>query len=61
MLVAISQRVHRYVIFSENYLSLNRVTSNDLPPEEARQYLIRFLGRQDLDEHEEIYDELATE
>ena len=32
-----------------------------LSPEEARQYLIRFLGRQDLDEHEEIYDELATE
>lgn len=61
VLVAISQRVHRYIIFSENYLSLNRVTSNDLPPEEARQYLIRFLGRQDLDEHEEIYDELATE
>ena len=30
-------------------------------PEEARQYLIRFLGRHDLDEHEEIYDELATE
>ena len=29
--------------------------------EEARQYLIRFLGRQDLDEHDEIYDELATE
>ena len=29
--------------------------------EEARQYLIRLLGQQDLDEHEEIYDELATE
>ncbi len=29
--------------------------------EEARQYLIRFLGRQDLDEHVVIYDELATE
>ncbi|QKG92075.1 MULTISPECIES: hypothetical protein [Halorubrum] len=29
--------------------------------EEARQYLIKFLGRQDLDEHKEIYTELATE
>jgi hypothetical protein len=29
--------------------------------EEARRYLIRFLGRQDLNEHEEIYTELATE
>lgn len=36
-------------------------TPDELSPEEARQYLIRFLGRQDLDEHEEIYDELATE
>jgi hypothetical protein len=34
---------------------------DEMSPEEARQYLIRFLGRQDLDEHEEIYDELATE
>jgi hypothetical protein len=34
---------------------------DELSAEEARQYLIRFLGRQDLDEHEEIYDELATE
>lgn len=33
----------------------------EMSPEEARQFLIRFLGRQDLDEHEEIYDELATE
>jgi hypothetical protein len=33
----------------------------DMSPEEARRYLIRFLGRQDLDEHEEIYDELARE
>lgn len=33
----------------------------EMSPEEARNYLIRFLGRQDLDEHEEIYDELATE
>jgi len=29
--------------------------------EEARRYLIRFLGRQDLDEHEDIYGELARE
>jgi hypothetical protein len=36
-------------------------TPDELSPEEARQYLIRFLGRQDLDEHAEIYDELATE
>jgi hypothetical protein len=34
---------------------------DEMSSEEARQYLIRFLGRQDLDEHEEIYDELATE
>jgi len=34
---------------------------DDLSPEEARRYLIRFLGKQDLDEHEEIYEELAYE
>ena len=34
---------------------------DDLSAEEARQYLIRFLGRQDLDEHADIYEELATE
>jgi len=34
---------------------------DDLSPEEARRYLIRFLGRQDLDEHEDIYEELAHE
>jgi hypothetical protein len=34
---------------------------DELSAEEARQYLIRFLGRQDLDEHAEIYEELATE
>lgn len=34
---------------------------DEMSSEEARQYLIRFLGRQDLNEHEEIYDELATE
>jgi hypothetical protein len=33
----------------------------EVSAEEARQYVIQFLGRQDLDEHEEIYDELATE
>jgi hypothetical protein len=33
----------------------------ELSAEKARRYLIRFLGRQDLYEHEEIYDELATE
>lgn len=36
-------------------------TPDEMSPEEARKYLIRFLGRQDLDEHEEIYEELATE
>ena len=34
---------------------------DEMSPEEARQYLIRLLGRQDLDEHADIYDELATE
>ncbi|SEH41798.1 hypothetical protein SAMN05192561_101829 [Halopenitus malekzadehii] len=29
--------------------------------EEARRYLIRFLRRQDLRDHEEIYEELAHE
>jgi hypothetical protein len=33
----------------------------DMSPEEARRYLIRFLGKQDLDEHAEIYEELARE
>jgi hypothetical protein len=34
---------------------------DELSAEEARRYLIRFLGRQDLDEHADIYEELATE
>jgi len=34
---------------------------DEMSAEEARQYLIRFLGRQDLNEHADIYDELATE
>ncbi|WP_169718996.1 MULTISPECIES: hypothetical protein [Haloplanus] len=34
---------------------------DELSAEEARKYLIRFLGRQDLDEHADIYEELATE
>ena len=34
---------------------------DEISPEEARRYLIRFLGQQDLDEHEEIYEELARE
>ena len=33
----------------------------EMTAEEARRYLIRFLGRQDLDEHEDIYEELARE
>lgn len=36
-------------------------TPDEMSSEEARRYLIRFLGRQDLDEHEEIYEELAYE
>lgn len=34
---------------------------DEMSAEETRQYLIRFLGRQDLNEHADIYDELATE
>ncbi|AHG05540.1 hypothetical protein HALDL1_00610 (plasmid) [Halobacterium sp. DL1] len=34
---------------------------DEVSSEEARRYLIRFLGRQDPNENEEIYDELATE
>lgn len=34
---------------------------NEISAEEAQRYLIRFLGRQDLDEHEEIYAELTGE
>jgi len=33
----------------------------ELSAEEAQQYLVRFLGRQDLDEYEEIYEGLVTE
>jgi len=36
-------------------------TPDEMSAEEARRYLIRLLGRQDLDEHEEIYEELARE
>jgi len=36
-------------------------TPEEMSPEEARRYLIRFLGRQDLDEHAAIYEELARE
>lgn len=38
-----------------------QLTANEMSSEEARRYLIRFLGQQDLDEHEEIYEELALE
>lgn len=34
---------------------------DEMSAEEARRYLIRFLGRQDLEDHEEIYEELAHE
>lgn len=38
-----------------------RVSPNEMSAEEARRYLIRFLGRQDFKDYEEIYDELAHE
>lgn len=34
---------------------------DETSPEEARKYLIRFFGRQDFDEYEEISDEFAAE
>lgn len=34
---------------------------DEMSAEEARRYLIRFLDQQDLDKHEEIYEELAGE
>jgi hypothetical protein len=47
---------------------MTMATEGESPPipeemsaEEARRYLIRFLGRQDLEDHEEIYEELAHE
>jgi hypothetical protein len=33
----------------------------EMSAEEARRYLIRLLGKQDLEEHSEIYEELARE
>lgn len=33
----------------------------EMSPEEARRWLVRFLARQDYDEHEEIHQELAKE
>lgn len=41
--------------------SPEKTTLDEMSTEEARWYLIRFLGRQDFDEHEEIYEELARE
>lgn len=34
---------------------------DEMSPEEARRYLIRFLGRQDLDEHAVICAEPGTD
>ena len=34
---------------------------SDLSPEEARRRLVRLIVRQDMDEHEEIYEQLARE
>lgn len=36
-------------------------TTADLSPEEARQQLIRLITRQDIDEHDDIYEQLARE
>jgi len=33
----------------------------DLSPEEARSRLLRLIARQDIDEHEGIYDDLEDE
>jgi len=33
----------------------------DLSPEEARRRLLRLIVRQDIDAHEDVYDELARE
>ncbi|MGZ0747988.1 hypothetical protein [Haloparvum sp. AD34] len=33
----------------------------DLTPEEARRRLLRLIARQDVDEHEEIYEDLEHE
>lgn len=38
-----------------------RLSPSEMSAEEARRYLIRFLGRQDLEDHEENYEELAQE
>lgn len=34
---------------------------DDISPEEARRQLVRLIVRQDIDEHDEIYEELARE
>lgn len=36
-------------------------STENLSPEEARRHLIRLITRQDMDEHDEIYEELARE
>ena len=33
----------------------------DVSPEEARRQLVRLIVRQDIDEHREIYEDLARE
>jgi len=38
-----------------------RLSPSEMSAEEARRYLIHCLGQQDLDEHGEIYEELAQE
>lgn len=36
-------------------------SADDLSPEEARRQLVRLIVRQDIDRHEDIYEELERE
>ena len=60
--------MNRTVMTTAHIARNKMATEGEQPPipeemssEEARRYLIRFLGQQDLDKHEEIYEELARE
>lgn len=39
----------------------NPTSVEELTPEEARRRLLRLIARQDMDEHEEIYEALERE
>ncbi|WP_162833869.1 hypothetical protein [Haladaptatus cibarius] len=39
----------------------SKTTDADTSAKEARRHLIRLITRQDMDEHDEIYEELARE